>query len=202
MARTVEASDKLREERLEKMRLGALELFATRGLGATKISDIAKASGMSQGLIYHYYKNKEVLFTELIGSAFERLNSAAEGLESSDMSAAEKVRAGLSGLLPALSTGRAAGLYHLLILNATVSIESLPEGAQELIRTEGVRPYALMSRIMAAGQADGSLRDGDPDDLALLFWTTIKGLAVHRAAHRESTLPSIETILPLFIKEQ
>ena len=40
----------------------------------------------------------------------------------------------------------------------------------------------LVARLARAGQRDGSFKDGRPDDLALVFWTTVKGLALHRLA--------------------
>lgn len=43
----------------------SLELFQTYGYDNTTIADISKATGMSVGSIYHYYKNKEAILLEL-----------------------------------------------------------------------------------------------------------------------------------------
>jgi AcrR family transcriptional regulator len=44
----------------------ALTLFAKRGYNATPISMIAKASGVSQGLMYNFFKGKKQLLREMI----------------------------------------------------------------------------------------------------------------------------------------
>ena len=53
MARNRERNDQLRLERQEKIFAGALRLFAKRGLGATKISDIAREVGTPFYLYSH-----------------------------------------------------------------------------------------------------------------------------------------------------
>jgi AcrR family transcriptional regulator len=40
----------------------ALDVFAERGIEATRISDIAERAGVAQGLLYHYFSGKEALF--------------------------------------------------------------------------------------------------------------------------------------------
>ena len=57
----------------------AAALFAERGLGATKITDIAEAAGISQGLLYHYYPSKEAIYVELIRAALVREELIAIG---------------------------------------------------------------------------------------------------------------------------
>lgn len=44
----------------------ALEVFAAKGYRGTSIKDIAAAAGMSQGLMYHYFKSKEELLKATI----------------------------------------------------------------------------------------------------------------------------------------
>ncbi|MCZ8514728.1 TetR/AcrR family transcriptional regulator [Paenibacillus filicis] len=51
----------------------ALELFAKKGYHNTKISDVVKAAGVSQGTFYWYFESKEQLTLELIHSGKEML---------------------------------------------------------------------------------------------------------------------------------
>jgi len=41
-------------------------LLVRKGFDAVSISDIQKETGMSRGIIYHYYKSKEELFMEVV----------------------------------------------------------------------------------------------------------------------------------------
>lgn len=182
MARNKELNQKMKDERREQILSNALRLFATNGLAATKITDISSASGISQGLIYHYFRSKEEIFTELISNAFEKLNSACRELESSAMPPREKIIMAIAGLVKGLEENEDAARYHLLIAQATVS-EAIPEEAKTIIRTQNTVPYEVMTRIIIEGQKDGSIKQYDAKDLALVFWTSINGLAIYKAVH-------------------
>ena len=49
------------ERRRNQLVDAALDLFAERGIEATRISDIAQRAGVAQGLLYHYFSGKEAL---------------------------------------------------------------------------------------------------------------------------------------------
>jgi|WetSurMetagenome_2_1015567.scaffolds.fasta_scaffold19874_2 AcrR family transcriptional regulator len=53
------------ERRLQIMEM-ALKVFAAKGFKTASIKDIAEAAGISQGLMYHYFKNKEDLLAATI----------------------------------------------------------------------------------------------------------------------------------------
>jgi AcrR family transcriptional regulator len=50
----------------------AVSLFTSKGYVATRMEDVAKAAGISKGLTYFYYKNKEDLFMALTKKAFDQ----------------------------------------------------------------------------------------------------------------------------------
>jgi AcrR family transcriptional regulator len=50
----------------------AVELFTTKGFQATRMEDVAKKAGISKGLTYFYFKNKEDLFLALTKKAFDQ----------------------------------------------------------------------------------------------------------------------------------
>ncbi|MEZ4952862.1 MAG: TetR/AcrR family transcriptional regulator [Saprospiraceae bacterium] len=61
----------LRETSKERIENAALELFAQNGYGHTSISQIAKAAGISKGLMYNYYESKEALLQSVLKRGFE-----------------------------------------------------------------------------------------------------------------------------------
>lgn len=62
------------EKNKEKLILdAAVALFTAQGFAATRMEDIAKKAGISKGLTYFYYKNKEDLFMALTKKAFDQL---------------------------------------------------------------------------------------------------------------------------------
>lgn len=60
-------------ERQEKILESALELFANQGYNATPTSRIAKKAGVSEGLIFRHFVNKEGLLKAIMGEAERRL---------------------------------------------------------------------------------------------------------------------------------
>ncbi len=201
MARTVEANDRMKEQRRQKILDGALYLFAVRGLAATRISDIAEKCGMSQGLIYHYYSNKGEIFTELIDSAFSRMVLAASGLESMAIPVAEKIALAVKQIFLSLDSDPYVSLYYLLIANATAS-DAVPDDAKKIIHQSYQIPYDIMERIFLIGQNEGTVKNFPAKELALLFWTSLKGIAIHRAVHGEGfSFPNPDIIVGMFLNE-
>ncbi len=61
------------EKNKEKLILdSAVALFTTKGFQATRMEDVAKKAGISKGLTYFYYKNKEDLFMALTKKAYDQ----------------------------------------------------------------------------------------------------------------------------------
>lgn len=58
--------DQLRESRRDQLLEVAAHLFSEYGLEGTTTKDIAKAAGVSPGLLYHYYKSKEDLLVDVV----------------------------------------------------------------------------------------------------------------------------------------
>ncbi len=64
--RTKQVNEQLKQKRRNQIILTALENFAHRGYHRTSINDIAKAAGISKGLIYNYFESKEDLLINVL----------------------------------------------------------------------------------------------------------------------------------------
>ena len=60
-------------EKQEKILITALELFANDGFNATPTSKIAKLAGVSEGLIFKHFRNKQGLLNAIMHEAEVRL---------------------------------------------------------------------------------------------------------------------------------
>lgn len=81
MPRTEEQNIALRKRRKTKILKGSLFLFASQGFDASTIEDIANASGMAHGLIYHYYSSKDELLGDLITTYGVKFSEETERLK-------------------------------------------------------------------------------------------------------------------------
>lgn len=188
------------DDRKEHLYACASRVFAARGFSATKIADIAAAAQISQGLLYRYYDSKESLFTELIRGSFEKLNAAATALEKMALPAHEKIVLALTQIISNMESDPTFSERVLLIAQASIS-EGIPEQTKEVICAESGKPYETLARIMEQGQREGTIQSGSPMELATLFWTSIKGLALHKVARGdEFKAPDIRIVTRMFLK--
>lgn len=200
MARTKEQNQKIKDERKEQILSAALSLFATKGLVETKIADISKKTGISMGLIYHYFRSKEEVFSELISNSLDRMNEAALGLEQMPIPAKEKIELAIAELLKGFEQNKRAPEYYYLITQAALS-EAVPVETKQMIGEKSKVKDEVMMRIFEKGQEDETIRKFPVDELNSLFWSTINGLALTKAIRGQSfMMPNEDLIKTMFLK--
>lgn len=64
--KTSKQNELIREQSRKKILEAALELFGTRGFHNTSIEQIRKLAGVSKGLIYNYFNDKEDLMNQIV----------------------------------------------------------------------------------------------------------------------------------------
>jgi AcrR family transcriptional regulator len=82
--------------RAQLLELGR-ELFASHGYDDLSIGDIARAAGISKGLLYHYFPNKRAFYIESLREAAEEL--LRHTLPPRNLAPLERLRAGIDGYL-------------------------------------------------------------------------------------------------------
>ncbi len=201
MARTEEQNEQIRDARMEKIRIEALHQFSKKGLCATRIQDIAQGAGMSQGLLYHYYPSKEAIYLDLINDALEKTNQAAISVRDMNVTAKEKILFSLQELFKTIAYSDRFRQTCRLIAQASNSAE-LPEESQNLIIEKREIPYRIMAEVFRQGQKEGSVVDGDPDELATLYWTSVNGLSIYYATLKViASIPDYKLLAAMFIKD-
>ena len=200
MGRNPEQNKILRDVQQAKILAVSLDLFVNRGFAATRIADIAAEAGVSAGLLYHYFPSKDDVLVALLQSSLPRMEAAAQELEALALPVADKIHLALQRLIKGIQEHSETGKFHLLIAQVSAS-DVLPEAARAIIDRHANGPYRVMERLLAKGQEEGSVRDGKPREMAMIFWALVKGLSIHHAVHgKKLGTPSPETILPLFLK--
>lgn len=200
MARNKDQNEKMREERKEQIRDEALKQFAEKGLVATRISDIAKGVGMAQGLLYHYYPSKDAIYMDLINDAMDKTIEASYHLLEMQASAEEKILFALKELLETIKSSEKFTHTCRLIAQST-NLMTISDESQEIIETKRDTPYQIVAQIMEDGQKEGTVIEGCPRMLAILFWTSINGLAIYCSNHKDEVeIPDYRILAKMFIK--
>lgn len=92
----------------------ALSLFNSKGYTATTTWEIAKAAGVSEQVLYRYFKTKGELFLELYHNAQELLEDALRHSASSHCTACNKIKALASGILDCLAANEGIARFVLI----------------------------------------------------------------------------------------
>ena len=132
----------------------ALSLFTEQGYFNTSIPDIVKASSVSTGSIYHYFRDKEGIARSLYETLVERMESSFSEIEAAHATAHDRCRAAIA-LLFELTEQEAAGMRFMLFSRHK---EFIPD--QKPVCSS--RPFVQMREMVAAGMEAGEVRTMTP----------------------------------------
>lgn len=149
----------------------AIRVFARQGYHATRVSDIADEAGVAYGLVYHYFRSKEAVMTELFTERWSLLLAAGEQVMANE----EPPRSKLSAIAGFIidSYRHNPELMKVIIIEVTRAANSFGRTHLPEIR----QAYDQVAQIVAEGQRDGVFRDDiDPDFVGMSFYGAIEQL--------------------------
>ncbi len=179
--RKEEQNKKIRDERREKLLRTALKVFASKGLAATKINDIAIEAGSSYGLVYHYLGTKEQIFTKLVEMALEGSVKVVEMAARQDVSPYEQLMWLTETILKGLADDGAN--YYLIIIQAFTS-EAVPDEVKRMVNCTSPTAMERIIPIITAGQQAGQIVQENPIKLAVAYFAMIQGIAMQQVQNR------------------
>ena len=145
------------EERRREILMGAARAFAHGGYNATNMDQIARECGLAKGHIYHYFRSKEEIFTEIRSDAVVRL---IEKLTPIATAAAKDPELALRKAIAAV-IGRIFDPEERYELGLPDPV-SLSAENRKRIRTLGRRYERMFTNIVRTGMNQGTFAAGDP----------------------------------------
>lgn len=194
--RSKQQNEQIKEDRRTQILNAALAVFSRRGLAATKIADIAAQAGLSHGLVYHYFASKEDIFVELIRIADTSSSSAMLQAEQLPLPPREKLRTIIQFVLQSL-LGQYESAYMFYLMAQAMMSDTTPPAAKEILSKFNI-PYEVITRIIAQGQADGTIAPGDPAQLTTFFWAMIQGFATYQLVSPDAPTPDADVLMRMF----
>ena len=165
-------NEQMRAEAMEKITKAALEVFADYGYYGAKMNQIMQVSGLSKGLVYHYFPSKEKLFFHLVDSALEISRNIWQEALAAPGSAWEKIER-LSAALVSSAFTEEASLYFLVMVQAMTQGAGIP-GLLEFI-FQRTKHYDELTPLIIAAQETGEAAPGDPDLLSSTYLALFQG---------------------------
>ncbi len=129
----------------------AAELFAEHGLDATKMEDIAAATGVPKATLYYYFDGKEDILAFLFAEILDEVERAVAEALRGDGSAAERLRAAILAHLRVFEAFPAASRALQFDLGRAARTPLIAARTD----TAFVEPIRA---LLVEGVADGSLR--------------------------------------------
>ncbi len=148
-------------------------MFARKGILSAKMSMIAETAGISNGLLYHYFKSKDELFTSLVQEAMAESEAALRSVYDMPGTPLERIRALTAEILNEDGTP-----YFMLIHQAATS-DGVPEQVKEIQQQYSMDTYVdMLLPLFEEGQQAGELAEGDPRELIVCYLSVLSGVMV------------------------
>lgn len=176
----------LERSRKAAILLAAKRLFFSQGFEGTSVEAIAKAAGMSKGLIYHYFRSKEDIllsYADEVDGYLARLDGLSDPEEA-------LTRFGVDFLVSDPRRYDATPpLQVLLISYADLGFKGKEHDAQNPILHDFGREYLgpLFERCIDAG----TLCEGDARAYGDIYWSFLLGKLLTMKKGRESEQPEV-----------
>ncbi len=151
---------------------------------------IAAEAGISEGLIFRYFKSKDELFTTLVQELIEEATKETENIQYLPGSPYEQIKALTERMLDENNK------YAFMFILRARKAEVIPEKAARILEQNPVD--GLLNRLVPVfikGQQAGEFSAGDP--LKLLSWYiyTVNSLIMEEAWQEEHGLPNVDFLM-------
>ncbi len=141
----------------------ALAEFSARGFAAARMADIAARAGVSKAALFVYFPTKAALFEALITARASPQVALISRLSEADVPFATLVDALLDRIAGVVSQPELRKLARIVIAESG----NFPELARQWHDSLVGPALAALSAVIAAGQARGETRSGDPRAMAM-----------------------------------
>jgi len=220
MPRSEDENKRIRDAQRESILEAAKAVFASKGW-ATTMADIAAEAKISQGLIYHYFEDKEAILGELIGQATRPKADRFQAALQAEGSPTERLEALISGMLKSrrdlvetfgvvlqmAREGPPSGV-HLRMMRRMMQHHRFdhmgPEDFHGMMMKRFNSMNSVIVKLIEEGQEAGEFAKDDPQKLSLILLTLIQGLtmlAMHRPEEYKKYYPYIDIIMRMLKPE-
>ncbi|MEV3936338.1 TetR/AcrR family transcriptional regulator [Glycomyces sp. NPDC049804] len=168
----------------------AMETFWTKGYAGTSPADLAEATGVGKGSLYHAFGSKRELFSQAL-ELYGRAGSAmTEAFLNEPGTAKERIRAYLVLLIETdLSLPAPRGC---LAANTALELGGKDAEATESVRRMTNETIRLFAERLRRGQRDGDVaKEIDAEAQAHFLMNTVVGLRVMTQTHDRAVLHRI-----------
>lgn len=175
MPRGAPANREIRDTRRREILRAAARVFAERGIREAKVGDIARAAGLSHGLIYHYFESKDALLEAIIEDKLEQIRTLADEVDTDGAPVLERIARSFDSWMAHVTSEPEMAL----VITQAVVNRALPDPLRERLATSFRGAFDLMCALIQTGQDRGEIRrDASAPELTTMLIATMRGLTL------------------------
>ncbi|HWB79752.1 MAG TPA: helix-turn-helix domain-containing protein [Nannocystaceae bacterium] len=190
MPRSEEDNQQIRASRRSEILAAATRVFTEKGLSRAKVTDIAAAASLSNGLLYHYFTSKEAVFEAIV----------EEMIAQSDQLLAVPRERAVDRLVFAVIRKRNQLAEQTVdasrvVMQAVLHGEVMSEHLRALLADHLQRITRATAEMIAQAQADGDIdAKVPPDELMRVMIYLFRGMSITQPDFTVE-LPQVESLL-------
>lgn len=173
-------------ERREQILIAAARCFRERGFHGSSIKFISATAGLSLGLLYHYFRNKEDIISVIIEHELDHVLVAFESLAGEDQRFDALINLDSDTLRALLTPSR-----YDLSLEVWAELERNPQFATLLGNHYAALKVRMINTILQAQEHGNIDPELDPEELAEVLGALFDGLML-RQNRENGELPWIK----------
>lgn len=198
MPRSKKISEAMRTAAREKILTASKDLFLEKGITSTSVKEIAQTAGVSNGLLYHYFRTKEEIFETLVKEAM--LEQAQIGNFLMDGDTVSNLKNFIHTILDAVAENGEFIRVMNLFTNSFIGNIDFP-GREDV--TEGNDVFhKQVADFIKKGQTEGVFREGNPMAMAQLLLIMINGICSMKVDYKEKFVPPTQEMITSFILKE
>ena len=171
MPKSKERCQEIREEMRNTILRKSLLYFAKNGFAGTKISDLSRHIGISQGTIYIYFESKEELYREILRIAdYDRELKQLKLLLHLPLSAKTKLDRLSERVMERLRTD------EMFAAKIALNVQMLLKQSKNFALVDTsyqTELYSCTAKIIEQGQKEGTMVSGSSMKLADYYWGVV-----------------------------
>jgi AcrR family transcriptional regulator len=186
-----------REEVRRRLIAAASELFATRGIDATSLEDIARAAGFTKGAVFSNFATKDELIAAILDERVSRsITDVTTALDSEDGRAAFSTVAGRT----LAQITRSGNTNSMLVLEYLIRAARDPQVAGAVGPRRRAQRERIAGLIREYATERGLVFSLPPEVLALAIMALTNGIAVEHLADPEGVdIGAMEQIVAVLL---
>lgn len=170
------------QQRRHQIIRATIEVVAARGYGGSSLAHVAERAGVSKGLIWRYFTDRDDLMEQTVTTTLSDLRETVAAEIDLTVEVPGVIRAAIRRAAALPGTHAA----ELTALNQIIHNLRGPDGAPRLTLQIYEDTYRAQETVFRRGQAEGSLRSFDTRVMAVTYQGALDAMLAYLDSHPEA----------------